>query len=480
MYLKRDEELDEGGGEGENHQGGEQGSRKAHQDSKCIDQGRKRAEALEGPLDVMKAHRARRHDMLVALFDDWHLPLEIVHGDRTLYSNRQFRDFLPPIALEKEGIPAEYNAAASSVPLFGYEFVENDPIRATVQLCSMLLLCAPGFDAREEVGPYTLRYLDQATSIGSLDQLVRSIEGVTNIEPTKPRSYWCSCCDMYKGYTCLHHGKPAMVEAVRYQVAKGDALAAYGRSWVDTMKRTGELFHHHNILKNSGCGFFGPESCPQGNWIIQQATMMPLSEAIRTHFTGMLKPLYVALSALDVAYAIQHVHNVGLVYEDLDSSRIFLQEDPKEAIRGWKIVLSLPDMLDTVSTRGKITEHNLVAMCPHRSRRSCPEKSLGCRRSLRSESFEFGVLLWEMWEGLPIWPQVDREEDLLNVICYERHVLGCCSLMPMPLRTIFQRCIGHWGHPAISNETIITMLQDWISKLMRNASECRRLSSRFG
>ena len=204
----------------------------------------------------MRARRAQRHDMLATMFEDWHLPLEIRHGGRVVYRNGRFENSLSALSGPYE-VGSDHDDSfvlntrgIVDVSLFRYESVENDPIRASMQLCMMLILSSSNLDAREEAGQYTVRYFKQATPVETLDALVRRIDGVSDVKESKSRAYWCSCCDMFKGYECVHQGKPAMVEAVQYQVATEEALAAYSRDWVESMKKTGKLFRHQNILKN--------------------------------------------------------------------------------------------------------------------------------------------------------------------------------------------------------------------------------------
>jgi hypothetical protein len=425
--------------------------------------------------EVHESPKLRRHELLGELFDKWHIPLEICHQGVVMYRNQQYirlQGMNSGASADESSLEPLTSPDIVSVPLFEYNHGDNDCLRASVELCSMLILCSPTFSPHDDVGnPYTLQYDKGALRMEEIDELVCEIDGVENIRRAAPRTFWCDCCDLYRNYECTYKGHPALIEAIKYVVATEQALQAYSRSWVRSMESGSKQLHHNNILQTLSCGLFGPDEHPKGNWIIQTTTMMPLSDAIYTSFNGMLKPLYVALTALDIARGLQHVHNMGMVYQDLNSSRIYLQTDASDTLRGWKAVLSLPDMIDNVTMRDLGVDQAVYTSCPHRSRRSCPEKVLGCRSSFRSESFEFGILLWEMWEGMPIWPQVRHDEGLLAIICYEKQVLGCSSRMPTPLRTIFHRCIGYWNHATISNETIITMLQDWISQLLRNTPE---------
>ena len=449
------------------------------------------------PVTYFSHFLARR---LAALFDNWHVPLEIHCDGEVMYRNQQFVDKMVPVIeaanFDSVSTPSAYlgpgkmeSAQATSIPdvetvsLFSPSGAHSEQLLASLHLCSMLVLCSPTYDSSETPAPgqddgtnnssrprYMVQYHEGSLRMGDIDSLVRKIEGIDMIEQAASSAHWCDCCDLHRNYECTFHGKRTFVEVVKYKLWTDRSLVTCSQSWIRGMERARENHGAHcNLLQNEACGIFGSGESPRGYWAIQETAMMSLSEGIGFKFTGMLKPLYVALTALDIARAIQHVHNMGMVYKDLNSSRVYLKKDSADKLRGWRAVLSLPGVEANIGLTEVGTDEALFTLCPHRRRRSCPEKILGCRSSFRSESFEFAILLWEMWEGMPVWPQISNDEGILEIICYERTVLGNSSLMPAPLRTIFHRCVGHWQHPAISNETIITMLQDWISKLLWDA-----------
>ena len=225
---------------------------------------------------------------------------------------------------------------------------------------------------------------------------------------------------------------------------------------------------HPNILQKIRSGSVA-ETTDRVNeyWILQETPNMgTLHELILSGaFSGSCKECMVALSALDIARGIKHIHDNLLVYGDLNTRNIYVQTDPDDEYRGWRLVLGIPDVFDNLHVLDpKHKDMYTIKSSPLLS--PCPEKCLGGTASRRTDLYSFGMILWEMWEASDAWPQMHDENQLIDKFCFEKDSISKYRYgMPEPICTIFSMCIDQNGHSNITNEKIITLFEDYVMML---------------
>lgn len=227
---------------------------------------------------------------------------------------------------------------------------------------------------------------------------------------------------------------------------------------------------HPNILQKIRSGSVA-DTIDRMNefWVLQETPNMgTLHELILSGaFSGSCKECIVALSALDIARGIKHIHDSFLVYGDLNTRNIYVQTDPEDEYRGWRLVLGIPDVFDNLHVLDpKHKDMYTIRSNPLLS--SCPEKCLGGTASRRTDLYSFGMVLWEMWEASDAWPQMHDENQLIDKFCFEKDSISKYRYgMPEPICTIFSMCIDQNGHTTITNEKIITLFEDYVMMLTK-------------
>lgn len=263
-------------------------------------------------------------------------------------------------------------------------------------------------------------------------------------------------------FECNYGGKQASLETFR---CRDVSMARSGAEVIDSIMS----LHHTNILGSIHSGAsYGTKGKTKEFWILQEtSTLGRLHELILSggFSTTFLKPLIVALSALDIARGIQELHNRSLIHGSLSTRNIYVQIEPDDAFRGWRLVLGIPNVFDNVCLLNPHHEDINV----YRSGReisTCPERVFGGKACLRTDSYAFGMILWEMWECSDAWPQIYDEVQLVDKFTFENDTISKYRYgMPEPLSTIFTQCIGQTGYASpITNETIIALLEDFIKR----------------
>ena len=114
--------------------------------------------------------------------------------------------------------------------------------------------------------------------------------------------------------------------------------------------------------------------------------------------------------AAHVAGALDAVHRVGLVHQDIKPSNIFLTLDGSVKVLDFGLTTIAGDSSDGPGWRrapGRITcSPNYVA----------PERLCGSRADFRSDLYSLGVVLYEMATGWPPFSADSLEEVLSNVL----------------------------------------------------------------
>lgn len=258
-------------------------------------------------------------------------------------------------------------------------------------------------------------------------------------------------------FSCKYEGKYASLET--FKCVSGTAPAIECVSSIMSLK-------HDNILRKIRSGSqLDSEGTIKEVWILQEtASLGTLHDLVFSGGipSGCLKSLVVALSALDIARGIQQVHNAGLVYSDLSTKNVYVQKESNDALRGWRLVLGIPNVFDNLYLLDT-DDRDLYTFSNGRVLSSCPERCLGGMPSIQTDLYSFGIILWEMWEAFSAWPQMYEEKQLVDTFCFEKNSMSRYRhAMPEPMSTIFSMCILQDGEDSTTNENIITMLEDYV------------------
>lgn len=416
---------------------------------------------------------ASRKARLNRAFCAWHLPLMVVKtnkSDETSIEmcNNAFMSYFAPMLTGQDinfdslqllkPISAQYAAKIHTYALFEGQEQDSFDIprqrRASIEICRAMILSSLGIEeAKTPLEKYFMVY----ASIQKANPIPASVVGT----PISDISSVILMRDVGV-FSCRFNGNQASLQTFR---CLSDTMATSGARVIDAIMS----LDHPNILPKIASGISsGHYKDTREFWMVQKAAGLGnLDDLINSgaFSVGSLRPLVVALSALDLAKGIQQLHNASLVYGELHTQNIFVQPDPNDMVRGWRLVLGIPDIYDNLS-RLDVEHEDLCAFRTGRTVSSCPERVLGQNASLRTDSYAFGIIIWELWEGSSAWPQINDEQQLIDKFCYEKDAISKYRLaMPQPLSTIFSMCIGHKGMAPITNETIITLLQDFVTKL---------------
>jgi hypothetical protein len=293
----------------------------------------------------------------------------------------------------------------------------------------------------------------------------------SEVEATIPPAAICkgdcvSSQRFFDQYSCLYQGSRALLNVFKFHTMSRKIF-----EFVPEVVQSIMSLSHANILPQyDAVKVVTHDSAKMAQilleqWVVEQVSDMgSLYDAICSGVfsVGEAKPLFVGLTLLDIARGIQHVHNLSLVYGDLNSMRIWIQSDPSDKIRGWKAVLGTPDIVINCQgrSRGKINEEAPYWHITNDGQ-VCAETLLGSKTSHWTEAYMLGILLWEMWHSSPTWPQFSNNERV-DILCFGDKSLPKPMDMPRHLRSIFQGCISMNRDTRMTVETVITLLQNFV------------------
>lgn len=335
------------------------------------------------------------------------------------------------------------------------------------ECCRMLARCMRD-DFGEQIIYYVVSLKDaaplrlQRTSHG-LEPSPVSYKGVPWLQDVSvgPFSHSSKTSRVYK---CTFKGQMATVRISRFANAAIDARASA------VMDDIMALPPHQNVLekyragtiqkkRNTGYGY----QLLHEHWLVQEYPDRGcLRDAV---YDGLFpdeekKPLFVALTLIDIAQGILHMWKEGVLYGEFSIKDVYLKSNPMDQLRGWKAVLGAPDIV----TNCHAFDENIPRLYAC-SKQSSPETLLGSEVSDQSESFCLGMVLWEMWLESESWPQFDPQ-DLLQMLCFDDYSGLCISHdMPVHLARILSKCLGSRENSRLSILTILTLLQDYVQIL---------------
>lgn len=139
---------------------------------------------------------------------------------------------------------------------------------------------------------------------------------------------------------------------------------------------------------------------------------------------------------IQIADALEHAHQRGVVHRDLKSSNIIITDDGRPVVLDFGLAKRLPtsDRPETQESR-LTTVHAMAGTLSHMA----PEVLRGQSADMRSDVWALGVVLYELVSGaLPFTGRTPYETGLAIL---EKHPHALSSRVPLALRLVIERCL---------------------------------------
>jgi serine/threonine-protein kinase len=149
-----------------------------------------------------------------------------------------------------------------------------------------------------------------------------------------------------------------------------------------------------------------------------------------------LPPLSVALKyAADVAAALEHAHERGIIHRDLKSANVVINDEDRAIVLDFGLARQLPETVGSAGSESTLTLDSFAGTLTHMA----PELLRGERATARSDIWSFGVLLYELLTGeLPFSGRTQFETSSAILGAPPKPV---SAHVPLALRLIVERCL---------------------------------------
>ena len=193
---------------------------------------------------------------------------------------------------------------------------------------------------------------------------------------------------------------------------------------------------HASVLDHPNiCGIYEVGDGEGGPFIVMQYVAgQPLSAIIR-HAPP--SPDDGLRYAIQIAEALEHAHQHGIIHRDLKSSNIVVNADGRPVVLDFGLAKRLPSPSSSQSRDPSVTAHDAVAgTLSHMA----PEVLLGMPADARSDVWSLGVLLYELMTGeLPFTGRTPYETSSAILGDPPRPMSG---RVPLALRLVVERCLA--------------------------------------
>jgi serine/threonine-protein kinase len=168
--------------------------------------------------------------------------------------------------------------------------------------------------------------------------------------------------------------------------------------------------------------------------VMQYVAGRPLSAIVRERLPSVDTSLGYAMQIAD---ALEHAHQHGIVHRDLKSSNIVVDPGGQPIVLDFGLAKRLPTGTQSQSREPTITAHDSVAgTLSHMA----PEVLLGAPADARSDVWSLGVLLYELTTGeLPFTGRTPYETSSAILGEPPRPMRG---RVPLALRLVIERCLA--------------------------------------
>lgn len=192
---------------------------------------------------------------------------------------------------------------------------------------------------------------------------------------------------------------------------------------------------HAAQLKHSGiCTIHEVGECDGAPFIVMEYVAgLPLNDLVRERVPA----LDAALDyGIQVANALAHAHNCGIVHRDLKSSNVMVDGSGRVIVLDFGLARRLPGMGSNASLESTVTQLGALAgTLSHMP----PEVLLGGEADVRSDIWALGVLLYELVAGeLPFRGRTPYETTSA-ILSEPFQPLG--HHVPLALRLVIERCL---------------------------------------
>ncbi|HEY0809991.1 MAG TPA: serine/threonine-protein kinase, partial [Longimicrobiales bacterium] len=158
-----------------------------------------------------------------------------------------------------------------------------------------------------------------------------------------------------------------------------------------------------------------------------------LSEALAAESADQARALDYGIQ---IAHALEHAHQRGVVHRDLKTSNIIITDDGRPVVLDFGLAKRMPtsDRLETQESR-LTTVHAMAGTLSHMA----PEVLLGREADVRSDVWALGVVLYELLSReLPFKGRTPYETGLAIL---ERNPRALSARVPLALRLVIERCL---------------------------------------
>eukprot|EP00877_Chromochloris_zofingiensis_P005863 jgi/Chrzof1/152/Cz01g05090.t1_MAPK len=175
------------------------------------------------------------------------------------------------------------------------------------------------------------------------------------------------------------------------------------------------------------------EYCNMGD--LADAVVKGWFRTVRSPTTGVTDIHVVALTALEIASAMEYLHDRNVLHGDLSGGNIMLTSSSINP-HGFTAKVGDFGLARDVSPQAKLKDNNYgtVTHMP-------PEVLLDGHISQAMDVYAFGVLLWEMCTGSRAWAGLHHAAIICQVACLKRG-LQLPDGLPAELRQLLGTCLA--------------------------------------
>jgi serine/threonine protein kinase/tetratricopeptide (TPR) repeat protein len=139
---------------------------------------------------------------------------------------------------------------------------------------------------------------------------------------------------------------------------------------------------------------------------------------------------------IQIASALEHAHERGVVHRDLKSSNIIITDDGRPVVLDFGVARRLPTSDGAETQESRLTAvHAMAGTLSHMA----PEVLRGNTADMRSDIWALGVVLYELVSGeLPFKGRTSYETGLAIL---EKNPRALSARVPLALRLVIERCL---------------------------------------